>query len=461
MNLEQAKYEKLWREHPAYRVVAPGEGFVSMFLRNAEVKSHHTVVDFGCGTGRGARKIRQRTGARVIACDFVDQCMDSDVDGVEFHQHDLTKPLTWLENRPVDYGYCTDVMEHIPTEDVPQVLANIVSAARRVFFAISTVDDAMGALIGEPLHLTVKPADWWRELLEKHLHCRIIEETVGDTFVAFYLTAYITLADISQSTKLNVEEARIRDNIRTNLGLGLAEVVPHAAQPDLEVMLLCGGPSLNDFTDEIVADAKAGMPIITVNGTYNWAVQQGLKPGLQVIVDARQFNRRFLEPVVDSCQYAISSQCDPALVASVPAAQALLWHSGGDFCREVIEEYSKESLVTREWYPIAGGSTVTLCTLTMLAMLGFRKIHIYGFDSCLRAGQHHAYAQPENDSDPVLEISLDGRKFECASWHWKQAGEFQELVQHVLNPAGVELAVHGDGLIAAILNAASDAATEV
>ena len=76
-----------------------------------------------------------------------------------FIQHDLTKPV------PVkaDYGYCTDVMEHIEPENVDKVLTNIMSAVNDCFFQISTVPDVMGALIGQDLHLTVKPLEWWEQ----------------------------------------------------------------------------------------------------------------------------------------------------------------------------------------------------------------------------------------------------------------------------------------------------------
>jgi hypothetical protein len=45
----------------------------------------------------------------------------------------------------------------------PKVLRNILASAEHVFFNISTVDDVMGATIGETLHLTVKPIEWWVE----------------------------------------------------------------------------------------------------------------------------------------------------------------------------------------------------------------------------------------------------------------------------------------------------------
>lgn len=459
-NPEQAKYQRLWAEHAAYRHAAPGEALSSLFLSMAEIKPHHTVVDFGCGTGRGAYAIAARTGAKVTALDFAEESLDEavrlaiDVGDINltFQQRDLTQPLRF--ERPADYGYCTDVLEHIPPEDVEVVLANIVSSARRVFLCISMVPDRMGVLIGEDLHLTVRPAEWWRELLEDKFKCRIIWRRTTEDAALFYVSAFVTFSEYESKGTLNVEDEVVRRNVHANLGLGLREIVPHPAS-DTEIMLLCGGPSLNDFEGEIVEQAKAGMPIVTVNGTYNWCIQRGRAPGLHIMVDARSFNKRFVERILPDCQYAISSQCDHELVASLPPERTMLWHKAGDEMHAILGAHDAARNIVREYYPVQGGATVALCALPMLAMLGFRRINVYGLDSCYRDRAHHAYEQPENDGESLMEILVDGRSFVCAPWMAMQAHYFQEITRYILAPVGVELNVHGDGLIAAIIAAAA------
>ena len=451
---EQAKYKRLWGEHKQYRAIAPGEQLADHFLSLARPQPHQTCFDFGCGTGRGAARIVKR--CRVVGFDFADNCLDESVRGAfEFVQHDLTQPIG---REVADFGYCTDVLEHIPPADVRTVLKNIVTAARRVYLNISTVEDKLGALIGEPLHLTVQPMDWWLGQLDALGFTAHYSQDLGSSCL-IYGSAYLTFSDIEHTVALNTEDARIAENIRANLALGLQEVAPHDEQAT-EIMLLCGGPSLNDFADEVVAKNHAGMPAVTVNGAYNWLIGHGGRPGAQVIVDAREFNRRFTEPVVLSCKYLVSSQCDPELVASLPKAQTYLWHGLGEPVRAVIAEFAKDAGADREWYPVPGGTTVALRALPLLAMLGFRKIHVYGLDSCLRDDAHHAYEQAENDGMGVLEVSVAGRTFKAHGWMVKQAEEFQQVMRHLLIPAGVELAIYGDGLIAAILQAAAAAGSE-
>jgi uncharacterized Rossmann fold enzyme len=157
---EYEKYERMWA-FPEYRSVAPGEICAQTFLDVA--KPSGKVIDFGCGTGRGALKLHE-AGLDVLLLDFTDNSRDLQAMGLPFLQHDLTKPIP----AKADYGYCTDVMEHIPPGDVARVVQNVTDAAPVVFFQISTIPDQMGAAIGQDLHLTVRPHEWWRAFLQTY-----------------------------------------------------------------------------------------------------------------------------------------------------------------------------------------------------------------------------------------------------------------------------------------------------
>lgn len=156
---EREIYEKVW-SHAIYRKVAPGEVMAEIFLERVKPEKGSTVIDFGCGSGRGAQAL-QDAGLEVTGLDFANNCRDPGLT-FKFLECDLTGEI------PVkaEYGFCTDVMEHIPPEDVAKVLTNIRGSVKKAFIHISTEPDQLGSrLVGHPLHLTVEKLPWWKREL--------------------------------------------------------------------------------------------------------------------------------------------------------------------------------------------------------------------------------------------------------------------------------------------------------
>lgn len=443
-NLEKKKYEDVWN-HPEYRVVAPGEDSTLTFLAQSNAQKGDTVIDFGCGTGRGAQSLKD-SGLKVVGVDFASNCLDPQVD-IDFVEADLTQRI------PVSakYGYCTDVMEHLPENTVYTVIRNILDSATLVFFQISTVDDVMGVLVGAPLHLTVKPFSWWKEAFE-NCGAKIIWSADLGEAVQFYVKspAWQAAEDVEGKGVVNIDEDQVKANIKANLEAGWTLVAPFEKQ-DVEVILLGGGPSLNEYEDEIRQKREAGAKLFTTNGAYNWCIERGIKPSAQIVVDGRAFNKRFLEPVMDEVKYLVASQCDPEAIAHLPKDRTLLWHSVAD---EESLKYISEIQGGVVW-PVPGGSTVMLRSLMLLQVLGFYQIHVYGMDSCI-GETHHAYEQKENDSDGeiTVRVKTKTKEFVCAPWMALQAREFRLLAQNLDDE--VELAVYGSGLIATMIRESAE-----
>lgn len=447
---EQRKYEKLWAMDQ-YRSVSPGEEAAQVFLKQSAPLPDSTCIDFGCGTGRGGLMLAFMGKMIVTLVDFADNALDEDVKNATISQPTRIKWLQADLNEPLpiqaSYGYCTDVMEHIPPDEVDRVLVNILKSASHVFFQIDCGADNCGRLIGESLHLTVKPPHWWiKKLNEIGAVVHWAEEAENKMAVRIYCSAWAPHKDVTYDGEVNTDLTTVKENIRRNAKTEWQMIHPHPLQ-ETEVMMVCGGPSLNEFTDEIQQLRSGGMPMITTNGTYNWAIDQGMRPSMQLVIDAREFNKRFVRPVVADCKYVIASQCHPAVFEGLPQDRTYIWHvssSEGDIPDLLDELYEI-------WFPCPGGSTVTLRGLCLLRMLGFHKIHMYGFDSCHLNGEHHAYEQPENsyNSDRTIPVSVGGRVFQCDPWMFCQAKEWMQMVKMFGDE--IDLNVKGDGLIAHII----------
>ena len=155
---ERSKYETLW-QMDGYRDLAPGEGLVDTAVAWLGMKPG-TLIDFGIGTGRAAKRF-QRMGFDVRGVDIAPNCLDAGVD-VPVHVACLWE----LPDLSADYGYCTDVMEHIPPQHVDAVINNVMRCVPEAFFNISLIPDNFGEVIGEVLHLSVHSAKWWRNKFE-------------------------------------------------------------------------------------------------------------------------------------------------------------------------------------------------------------------------------------------------------------------------------------------------------
>lgn len=177
---ERDKYRMMWRLD-TYREVSPGEDAVAAFLDR--VKPAGMVLDFGCGTGRASIAMH-KAGLQPYLIDFADNCRDEEAVGLPFLEWDLTRPLPCR----APYGFCADVMEHIPTDSVDGVIRNIMGAAKVVFFQISTIPDRMGAFIGAPLHMTVRPAEWWADAFTRLGHS--VEWQEADSRAARFVVHY-------------------------------------------------------------------------------------------------------------------------------------------------------------------------------------------------------------------------------------------------------------------------------
>lgn len=456
---EQSKYERMW-SFDQYRQVVPGAQIAPEFLRIAAPRKGARVIDFGCGTGEGALMIALLGDRlKVEMLDFARNCLDADVrnalvtqsHALTFTQHDLTKPCPL----PLaEYGFNTDVMEHIPPADVDLVLHNILQAAQHVFFQISCDDDSCGKLIDDKLHLSVHPPGWWLAKFAD-LKCQIhYWRDLGKSCIA-YVTAWATPREIVDSGELNIELETIRKNVATNIDAGWQLAVPHEPN-DLEVMILGGGPTLNSQLDKIYELFERGVKVVTLNGAYQWAEDHDLCVGAQIVVDARPHNARFTHP--RGChntwtKYLIGSQCDPAVLEGLPHDRTYLWHTTAESIADILKEKCPDKA-----FGIAGGCTVLLRAIPLLRMLGYRSFHLFGCDSCVETVSpvtgigplaHHAYAQAENDGTPLFPVLVGGRQFMCTAWQIAQAQEFMDLIRILGNE--FQLEVYGDGLLSWIM----------
>lgn len=162
---ERETYDSMWSV-PAYSLHSPGEKFLPIFLDMAGTLMRTTVLDAGCGSGKGAIAL-QDAGFKVSCCDLIKvEDWPPELDRVPF-----TEVVLWEDLRRKvgfhDWVYCCDVMEHIPPTFVMLVVSRLLEVAKRgVFLSISFQPDVMGAWVGKTLHQTLQSFTDWRDQLD-------------------------------------------------------------------------------------------------------------------------------------------------------------------------------------------------------------------------------------------------------------------------------------------------------
>ena len=254
---------------------------------------------------------------------------------------------------------------------------------------------------------------------------------------------------------INTPDDVLLDNIRYSIRLGYPQVRPQPTQLD-RVCLIGGGPSLNDTFDELRDLYFQGAKVVTVNGSYQWCLDRNIRPSAHLVLDARPENARFVNPPVPQCRYLIASQCHADTWKAIEGRPDVwIWHAmaGDNPGRHVLDDYYGD-----RWVATPGGTTVIMRALSVLRMLGFLRFDLFGCDSCYMGTQHHAYSQPENDSDRPYPFTAHvtghpelSRTFMCATWHAKQVECFLQTIR--VNGNSFVLNVHGDGMLAFVLKA--------
>lgn len=258
--------------------------------------------------------------------------------------------------------------------------------------------------------------------------------------------------------KVNTDDAQLLANVRASIRRGYPQVKPQAIQAD-GIALVCGGPSLESTLGELRDAVAAGLKVVTVNGAYQWCLERNIVPSMQVVMDARASNARFLDPPLPRCHYALASQCDPALWNAVEGRPNVWIYHVGASEEESAVHAVLDAYYLKQWHGIGGGTTVGTRAIALLRVLGYVRFDVFGMDCCWMGDQHHAYAQPENAADQCVGVTLqakgstEARDFRCAPWHIQQ---FQDLVQMIrFNGHAFVLNLHGDGMAAYALRASA------
>jgi hypothetical protein len=238
-------------------------------------------------------------------------------------------------------------------------------------------------------------------------------------------------------TTVNVDRDVITKNIKASREFLFPRIVGNSPAHN-GVAVLCGsGPSLTDpgNLSEIRSLVEKGAQVFGLGNSSNVLLEHGIHPHATVIVDAREGNIDFVNPRVR--RHYLATQCDPGVIrkASDGGGHVTLYNAVVDY-----DVYDEGELV------IGGGYTVGLTAACLVWTLGFRDIHLFGYDSSHRGSQKHAIPQEINADEDTIVLQVGDEIFQTSPAMAKQARRFCDIVQ-VLATQGADVSIHGDGLL--------------
>jgi uncharacterized Rossmann fold enzyme len=265
--------------------------------------------------------------------------------------------------------------------------------------------------------------------------------------------------------KCIADDDTLINHIESALARGLQEFADSPIH-DGEAVLVGSGPSVREYVPEIRKHKQKGHIIIAVKSAHDFLIEKGVVPHIALGVDPQAKIKAAFSRKRKEVTYFLASQVHPEVFDYLSDQRVILWH--------LFTGKEKEKELLKNKLKVGGGSTSGMRAMTVAYLMGFRKLHLYGYDSCIRtdllkvtgekvkgieewmdkaraaignkpADELFQWLTDHHGREvPILKLFVEGKDFWADKAMAAQATEF-EMMLNVLQ--GVQVKAHGEGLI--------------
>lgn len=229
------------------------------------------------------------------------------------------------------------------------------------------------------------------------------------------------------------------DQLLDHLKSAVKREIPHffpSPQHDHEIALIGSGPSIKGQVEEIRALKERGVYIMAIKAAHDFLIGHDIIPHMAIMVDPQPHIVKCFQKKRPDVFYMVASQCNPLVFDYFSDSKAVLWHllTGKEGEKEV---FNKE-------IALGGGSTSGMRAMTLAWAMGFRKFHLFGYDSSLTDTTLKIDGTGVGEKE-VLTLWIDGREFKSNPAMSAQTTEFEKVMNSFKGQ--IQVRAYGDGAI--------------
>ncbi len=229
-------------------------------------------------------------------------------------------------------------------------------------------------------------------------------------------------------------------NIAASMKRALRDFQTGLCPHDGEIAIVGSGPSVADHVEEIREHKARGRPVMAIKGAHDWLIERGITPDLWVCMDSQEKIVSGIQKKSADVCYLVASKCAPNVFDWLADQQVVRWNAFMGF---------EDSTFNNGELLVGGGSTSGLRGITLAWLMGFRRVTLYGFDSCMRDGVLRANGEKPTQWTRTIQAGVTGPSRHVDAPMLNQAAEFQAMTFEVM--ADLKVRVVGDGLLADIM----------
>lgn len=246
---------------------------------------------------------------------------------------------------------------------------------------------------------------------------------------------------------VNNDTSEIESQIRQNIARR-PKVLEPRPKIDTPLIIAAGGPSLADNVDLI---RQFGLPVLAVNGAYNFLLKRGVVADYFMMMDSRASNYVHVENMQRETECILASQVHPDIFERLSTHNVTMYHSFVDSAKRALASM-KSGPVHGVLAPLGAAG---IHALYIALILGFRNLKLFGYDLSYRGDDHRAFPQPMNDGEFTVDVVVNGVTYRTPGLLALAAEQFPSIAGNLTREQGAEIELWSGGLLSAVLERAN------